>query len=338
MLSLDTRINLLARLGAYILSDNEEWIEIKERAVSANAWFTPAHIDFAIAHIATEYLQKEKLEAWIAQYQGEPAFSGPTNEGVKLVGIVMAGNIPLVGFHDFLCAFISGHNLLIKLSSKDEILLKHLIYKLTEWDAAVGEQVHIADQLKNCNAYIATGSNNTARYFEQYFGKYPHIIRKNRTSVAVLDGNETEDDLDKLTTDVFMYFGLGCRNVTQVCVPEGYDFTRLLDVFSKDKYLINHNKYKNNYDYYLAIYLLNRVPYLTNGFLLMVENALPFSAVSVLHYRYYESKQGLVHALENNDEIQCIVGNGYTPFGTAQQPALNDYADGVDTMQFLIGL
>lgn len=191
---------------------------------------------------------------------------------------------------------------------------------------------------KGCDAYIATGSNNTARYFEQYFGKYPHIIRRNRTSVALLDGAETDEELKLLASDVFTYFGLGCRNVTQLYLPEGYDMERLLKIFSLHEDMMMHHKYKNNYDYYLAIYLLNKVPYLTNGSLLMVENELPFSAVSVLHYQYYKDKNAALKKLEDSEDIQCIVGEGNVPFGAAQKPSLSDYADGVDTMSFLCGM
>jgi len=330
MISLNSRIGLLEELGKYILSDDIRWQETKERAATNNTWFTPAQIALATTNIATEFLQKDKLEQWVAQY--------PMPKEQKQVGIVMAGNIPLVGFHDFLCGFVSGHKLLLKLSSKDTVLITHLIHKLSEWEPQVLEQVRVSEMLKDCDAYIATGSNNTSRYFEQYFAKYPHIIRKNRTSVAVLNGNETGEELTKLAEDVFTYFGLGCRNVTQVCVPAGYDFTKLLEVFQRYDDIIHHNKYKNNYDYQLAVYLLNRVPYLTNGSILLVENALPFSAVSVLHYRYYDNEQELTKELQTSGDIQCIVGNDFTPFGAAQLPALNDYADGVDTMAFLCSL
>lgn len=330
MLSVEKRTELLVRLGKYMLSENKQWLEIQEKATYANAWFTLDHISIAITNIATELLDKTKLDSWLSQYS--------IPEGPKKVGIVMAGNIPLVGFHDFLCGFITGHQLFLKLSSKDEILLKHLIDQLITWDPQVGKQVHIAEQLKNCEAYIATGSNNTARYFEQYFGRYPNIIRKNRTSVAILEGDETEDELTELGKDVFTYYGLGCRNVTQVCVPQGYDLTRLLKAFEPYAAYIQHNKYKNNFDYYLAIYLLNRVPYLTNDSILLVENELPFSAVSVLHYRYYNDLNELVHQLQAGQNIQTIVGRGFTPFGEAQRPSLNEYADGVDTMAFLSAL
>ena len=329
-LPLSRRLDLLANLGAYLERNDVNWMDAQDRAVNANPWFTPDHISLAVENIADQYLKKEKLDQWIANYT--------LPQTVKKVGIVMAGNIPLVGFHDFLCGFVSGHQLLIKQSSKDEILLKYLLLKLGEWEPEVTEQVQIADRLNDCDAYIATGSNNTARYFEQYFGKYPHIIRRNRTSVAVLDGTETDEELALLADDVYLYYGLGCRNVTQVCVPRGYSFEQLLRVFNKHNNYADLNKYKNNYDYHLAIYLLNRVPYMSNESLLMVENDLPFSAVSVLHYRYYDDKDALVKQLQGSEDIQAIIGRGFIPFGDSQKPALSEYADGVDTMAFLCGL
>lgn len=319
----------MTKLGNYMLSNEESWMVAKERAGIMNAWFTPSHIELAIENIAHSFLQKDKLEQWINSYRM------PTTS-VK-VGIVMAGNIPLVGFHDFLCGFMSGHELYLKLSSKDEVMLTHLIEKLIEWEPALTQQIQIADRLNHCTAYIATGSNNTARYFEQYFAKYPHIIRRNRTSVAILNGDETEEELKALALDVFAYFGLGCRNVTQLCVPKGYDFSKLLTVFRAFDQM-EHHKYKNNYDYHFAIYMLNRVPYLTNDSLLLVENDLPFSAVSVLHYRYYGDRKALMEELKNSTDIQAIVGRDFIPFGTAQQPTLFDYADGVDAMAFLCSL
>ena len=329
-LTTNKRIDLLASLGIYMAKNELEWMDAQDRAAGANAWFTPEHISLAAENIVDQFLQKDKLQQWLAGY------TLPTKP--KTVGIVMAGNIPLVGFHDFLCGFISGHHLMIKLSSKDEVLFKFLLGMLIEWEPAIASQVTISERLNNCDAYIATGSNNTARYFEQYFGKYPHIIRRNRTSVAVLDGAETDEELALLADDVYLYYGLGCRNVTQVCVPRDYDFARLLNVFDKHNNYADLNKYKNNYDYHLAIYLLNRVPYMSNESLLMVENDLPFSAVSVLHYKYYDNKQELLKQLQASPDIQAIIGNGLIPFGDSQKPALGEYADGVDTMAFLCRL
>ena len=230
------------------------------------------------------------------------------------------------------------HQLRLKLSSKDDALLPAILSKLGEWEPEVPDQVKVEERLNGCDAYIATGSNNTARYFEQYFGHVPHIIRKNRTSVAVLDGDETDEELALLADDVYLYYGLGCRNVTQVNVPIGYNFERLLQAFTVHNTYADLNKYKNNYDYHLAIYLLNRVPYMSNESILMVENALPFSAVSVLHYRYYDNKEELISQLRENDAVQAIIGKGFIPFGDSQKPGLADYADNVDTMEFLCTL
>jgi hypothetical protein len=326
----EKRISLLSKLGAYILENDAAWQQAKHTAVAQNGWFTEEQIELASNHIAHEYLNEEKLREWLSQY------SLPTHQ--VQVGIVMAGNIPLVGFHDFVCGFLSGHKLLLKLSSKDTALITRLMRQLGEWDPEFYEQVHTAEMLKGCDAYIATGSNNTARYFEQYFAKYPHVIRRNRTSVAVLDGLEIREELLALGHDIFSYFGLGCRNVTQLCVPEGYDFIPFLKELEGYRNLIDHNKYKNNYDYHLALYLLNKVKHFDNGSLLLAENESPFSAVSVLHYRTYKDRDALMAELRNSSDIQAIVGHEGLPFGTAQIPSLGDYADGVDTMEFLCGL
>jgi hypothetical protein len=329
-LSLERRIDLLCNLGGYMSVNDTVWQHVQERAVRANAWFTAEHVTLAAENIVNQFLQRDKLEKWVSKYK--------LSAHPKTVGIVMAGNIPLVGFHDFLCGFVSGHRLMLKLSSKDEILLTHLLSKLFEWEPSLAQQIKIAERLNGCDAYIATGSNNTARYFHQYFAKYPHIIRRNRTSVAILDGTETDEELALLADDVYLYYGLGCRNVTQVCVPRGYNFEQLLRVFNKHNGYADLNKYKNNYDYHLAIYLLNRIPYMSNESLLMVENELPFSAVSVLHYKYYDDKRQLIDQLTKSEDIQAVIGRGFIPFGDSQKPALSEYADGVDTMDFLCGL
>lgn len=329
-MTLQQRIDIMVRLGQYMLANGEEWQTAKENAVYANPWFTEEHVEMAVANVIREFLDERRLTEWVAAYK-MPATA-------RTVGIVMAGNIPMVGFHDLLCGFIAGHSLVLKLSSKDEVLMKHIVNWMVVTDARVAGRIVISDRLNGCDAYIATGSNNTARYFEQYFSRFPHIIRRNRTSVAVLDGSETDEELLDLGRDVYSFYGLGCRNVTQVCVPSGYNFERLLKVLSHYDTYADFNKYKNNYDYHLAIYLLNRVPYMSNASLLMVENTLPFSAVSVLHYRYYDDREQLAGELRVSEDIQAIVGHGFLPFGSSQCPALSDYADGVDTMQFLCGL
>lgn len=328
MQSLEKRINALVSLGNYLSEKhNEDWQRIKRQATNANAWFTEAHIDAATDSIIKQFLQKEKLQEWISQYL-LPSTS-------RKVGIVMAGNIPMGGFHDMLCGYISGQDIYVKLSSKDDVLMKHLVEKICHYDEDAANTLHMAPQLKGMDAYIATGSNNTARYFEQYFAQYPHIIRRNRTSVAILDGKETDDELHGLSKDILLHFGLGCRNITQICVPEHYDFERILNAMKPYHEYIHHNKYKNNYDYQLAIYLLNKVPYMTDGTLLLIENEIPFSAVSVLHYRFYNDKEKLTETFNHSADIQAIVGHGHIAFGKAQTPSLNDYADGIDTMNFL---
>lgn len=330
MINTEERIELLGKLQEYMLSDDAEWEEMIERANYGNGWFIRPFVENAAHAIAKQYLTPSKLREWLLPYQ--------IPEQKKQIGIVMAGNIPMVGFHDVLCGFVCGHQLKLKLSTKDAVLIPHLIRKLGEWQPEILNQIHFSEMLKHCDAYIATGSNNTSRYFEQYFGKYPNIIRKNRTSVAVMDGTETEEEFELLSKDLFQYYGLGCRNVTQICVPEGYDFSPLLAATAGMKSLMDNHKYANNYDYYLAIYLLNQVPYLTNDMMLLVENDMPFSPVAVLHYRYYKDAAQLASELSASEDLQCIVGHGHQPFGSAQHPSLSHYADGIDTMAFLCSL
>jgi len=332
-MDLQHRINLMTQLGAYILSDDPQWNAAKEKAFLQNAWFIPEFINLAVHNIAHQFLQQKDLEEWAAHYQIPATNDSPVN-----VGIIMAGNIPLVGFHDFLCAFISGHRQTIKTSSKDEVLIKHLVNQLYQLDAGTREYIAFADMLKGCDAYIATGSNNSARYFDYYFRKYPHIIRRNRTSVAILTGDESRDELELLSDDVYRYFGLGCRNVTKLYVPKDYDFVPLLDAFSKYNYLADQHKYRNNYDYQLALMILNKTFYMTNGSVILREDASVFSPISQLHYEFYTSRDEVVATLRNNSDIQAIAGKDHFPFGQLQQPRLMDYADGVDTMQFLMKL
>jgi hypothetical protein len=332
-MNLQQRLQLLNRLGEYIIQNGDNWQAAKEKAYRQNGWFTPEFIDLAAGNMANAFLDAGRLQAWVQQYQ-VPA----TQPGAKNIGIIMAGNIPLVGFHDLLCAFVSGHRQTIKTSSKDDVLIKHLVQQLYDWDAATRELIAFADMLKGCDAYIATGSNNSSRYFEYYFGKYPHIIRRNRTSVAVLSGQETTAQLEQLADDVYLYFGLGCRNVTKIYVPEGYDFVPLLESFRKYHHLADHNKYKNNYDYGLAILILNKEFYMTNESIILREHVSLFSPIAQLNYEYYGNLPELMATLKNNHDIQCITGTAAVPFGQAQQPSLTDYADGVDTLQFLLEL
>lgn len=330
-MNLQMRIDTAIQLGEYILSGSGEWQEAKHRASLINPWFTPEFIDIAAENIAKHFLDKQKLESWTSLYKIE-------TENPKKIGIVMAGNIPLVGFHDFLSVFISGHKAVIKASSKDEVLIKHLVQKLTEWNKELSELIVFQEMLKGCFAYIATGSNNSARYFEYYFKKYPHIIRRNRTSVAVLDGNETPQQLEKLADDVHLYFGMGCRNVTKMFVPKDYDFIPLLAAFKKYDYFKDHHKYKNNYDYYLALHILNGKFYMANESIILAENPAIFSPISQLNYEFYSDKNAVAQSLKSLNDLQCAVGHDYIPFGQAQLPSLIDYADGIDTINFLINL
>ena len=329
-MQLQQRINLLVDLKKYLVAENDSWQTAKQKAFAENGWFTDEFVTLAATNITNEFLEKKNLEYWVRGYEIPQENLHPKN-----VGLIMAGNIPLVGFHDFLSVFINGHRQTIKPSSKDSVLIRHLVEQLYLWEPETREYISFAEMLRGCDGYIATGSNNSARYFEYYFGKYPNLIRRNRTSVAILDGNETGDDLKKLADDVYVYFGLGCRNVTKLYVPAQYDFIPLLEAFSKFNYLADHHKYKNNYDYQLALLILNKKYYMTNGSVLLTEAQSPFSPISVLHFEYYDGSSGTGSFLRDNEDIQCIVGKGHIPFGLAQQPGLRDYADGNDTMQFL---
>ncbi len=332
-LPLKERITLLTKLGNYIGSQKIEWLNIKEKATLYNSWFIPEFVEAAMDEIRSRFLDAEKLQQWIAGYP-----IPETGAGEEKVGVVMAGNLPAVGFHDLLCGFVSGRKMVLKVSSKDKILIPHFIDKLIEWEPLVNEYLTTADMLRDCDAYIATGSNNSARYFKQYFGRYPHIIRRNRTSVAILDGQETPEELEKLADDFLLYFGRGCRNVTKVFVPEGYDFVPVLEAMNKYRFLKDFHHYKNNFDYQLSLLLLNREYYMTNDIVLLRSAETPFSPVGVVNYEYYKDIGDLNASIQGNDDLQCVVGHGYLPFGKTQQPELDDYADGVDTLQFLTSL
>lgn len=327
---LNDKIHLLLQLKKYILSESEEWEQIQESAERKNGWFTREFIRKSIEAIAENYLDESALSLFSERFSG--------SHHPLTVGVVMAGNIPLVGFHDFLCVFLSPHRMAFKCSSKDDVLLPAMIQHMRSINQDLMDGVEQKEMLKNCEAYLATGSNHSAKVFQNYFGKYPHIIRPNKTSVAILDGNETDEDLSLLADDVYQYFGLGCRNVTKIFVPENYQFEPLLSAFRKYDYLKDHNKYRNNLDYQLALYILNNQYYMSNDSILLVQNESIFSAVSVLHYSHYNPLDALLLELQNNPEIQTIVGRGFTPFGAAQHPELTDFADGIDTVEFLNSL
>ena len=304
------------------------------QAQNKNAWFVKSNSINALIEICN-LLESNSLNKLLKAYiELEKEVVAP-----KVIGIVMAGNIPLVGFHDLLCVLVSGHKAKVRLSSDDSVLIPAITEILFEMYPEFKNQVEFVSQLSGMDAVIATGSNNTARYFDYYFGKYPSLIRKNRNSVAVLNGNESDQELTQLGHDIFDYFGLGCRNVSKLYVPEGYSFDQFfgaLEVFSP---IMEHNKFMNNYDYHRALFLLDGIPFLTNNFLIVRENEAYATPVSVLHYEYYSSLNDLELKLASDNElIQCRVGVNGLPFGSAQQPDILDYADGVDTMQWLLSL
>jgi hypothetical protein len=297
-----------------------------------NGWFTPENVTMAIKAIADE-LTIENLTKWTNQYPSLNSARAELN-----VGIVMAGNIPLAGFHDFLTVLISGHNLTAKISSKDPELILFISNILCDINPDFRNRITLTDGLiKGFNAVIATGSDNTSRYFEYYFGKYPHIIRKNRNSISIIEGNETEEELSRLGSDVFSYFGLGCRSVSKIYLPTGYDITRLAQNWSGFNQVINHNKYANNYDFNKAVFIVNKDEFIDTGYLLFKKSSGISSPVAVLYYDFYDSINNVLIEIERiRTKIQCIVSRNEIPFGRAQWPHLWDYADGTDTVDFLL--
>jgi hypothetical protein len=297
-----------------------------------NQWFTPANVTMAIKAIAHE-LTLENLKKWTNSYPAMNETISPIN-----VGIIMAGNVPLVGFQDFLTVLISGNNVVAKTSSKDSELIVHLSNILCSVNPGFSGKIRFAEGiLSGFDAVIATGSDNSSRYFEYYFGKYHHIIRKNRNSVAILKGNETDMELENLGSDIFSYFGLGCRNVSKIYLPEGYDLHTMIKNWKRYSDVIMHSKYANNYDYNMAIYLVNKEKFLDTGYMLLKESGELSSPVSVLYYEFYNSEEKLSVQIDKiRDKIQCIAGKNYIPFGKLQFPKLWDYADNIDTLDFLL--
>lgn len=349
------RINAFSRLGEFLrllgndaLEDEQgnnnvqfkNLVKVIEDSYLHNGWFLEENVRHMLLSLGKS-MTKTSLEEWTSKYQG-----GLDNENkVKTVAVVMAGNIPAVGFHDWLTVLMSGNRVLAKLSSDDNKLIPAISELLISIEPEFESLISFTDgKLSDFDAVIATGSGNTGRYFDYYFGKYQNIIRKNRNGVAVLSGNETTDDFEQLADDVFMYFGLGCRNVSKLFVPKNYDFTPMLDVFSKREEISNHHKYFNNYEYNKAIYLVNSRPHLDAGNILLVEDNAFASPVSVLYYEEYSDLSNLNRRLMMEQaSIQCVIShnpkvNTKLVFGQSQQPQLWDYADGVDTVEFLIGL
>jgi hypothetical protein len=339
-MNLKNRIEAFAELGNILRNSltrqGTEYAEIIEELIEfqhiSNPWFTPSNVKMAVKAIAGE-LTEENLKKWTSNY---PSLS--KNMIPMRVGIIMAGNIPLAGFHDFLCVLISGNIVVAKTSSKDSDLIVRIGDILCKIEKRFNDRIEFTDGvLAKFDAVIATGSDNSSRYFDYYFGKYPNIIRKNRNSVAVIEGDESDADLKNLGLDIFSYFGLGCRNVSKVFLPEKYEIEKLTGAWNSFSELVNHTKYGNNYDFNKAVYLVNREKFLDTGFLLLKEDKGLSSPVSVLYYERYKSLDYADNQLNiYSDKIQCITGNGRVPFGKAQFPKLWDYADNIDTLDFLL--
>lgn len=297
-----------------------------------NPWFTPENVRKALRATAT-ILTEDILVQWMEAYPELKEEKEPVR-----AGIIMAGNIPLVGFHDFMSVLISGNNLIAKTSSKDPGLIPLLGEMLCAVNPAFRKRIEFTSgTISGFDVVIATGSNNSSRYFEYYFGKYPHIIRKNRTSIAILDGNESAVDLTLLGDDVFSYFGLGCRNVSKIFIPAGYDLSGIADNWSSFSGIIRNEKYANNYDFNKAVYIVNKENYTDLGYMLLKEDNTLMSPVSVLYYQHYDSVENLNNIIDpQKDSIQCIISRHHVPFGKAQEPHPWDYSDGVDTIDFLL--
>lgn len=351
MSEINNRIHAFVKLGEFfaLFSENINENELDSKfdknlidgfkhqlklAKENNRWFTDENLQFSFKQWS-EALTESNLKKWLSAYKIDHIQS-------KSVAIIMAGNIPLVGFHDFLCVLISGHSVILKLSSNDKYLLPYLAKYLEYVESSFrGKIIFTEDKLENYDAVIATGSNNTSRYFEHYFGKKPNIIRKNRNSVAVLTGNESTNQLEALGEDIFRYYGLGCRSVSKLFVPENYDFDSFFKAIYKFKPIINENKYANNYDYNKAVYLMSLFNVLENGFLMLKEDENYASPIASVFYEYYSNINSLKTKIEENSErIQCIVSNDFNlnevNFGETQKPKLWDYADEIDTMKFLL--
>ncbi len=331
------RIKILGLLGEQLRSEGVAE-EIVLQAKNENPWFTPESIKRAIKELSTHYFDQAKIEEWLSSYPSKKIEP-------KSVGLILAGNIPLVGIHDIITVFLSGHKAQLKLSDKDKVLTLYILSLLKGIDARTTSHFGQVERLQDFDAVIATGSNSSGKLFQKYFSNVPNIIRTNRNGVAVIHKSSTEANLRKISEDIFSYFGLGCRNVSKLYIEEGVDKARVFEAIEHRREIINHHKYKNNYDYAYALYLLNKEDFFTNDFLIMRPHIEIVSRISVLHYEYFSDATKLAEELSAQaDKIQCIVsdqpvGNlSVFPFGGSQSPGLSDYADGVDTMQFLLEL
>jgi hypothetical protein len=331
-------LTALANLGDSLKAAiNDE--SLIHRAFTYNNWFTPEFQKQAFLSWSN-LLKIENLQNWLAPYQLEIQ-----ENASKTVAIIMAGNIPLVGLHDLISVLVCGHRALIKPSSDDKVLMEWVVKELKNIDSEFENFIELSEerQMKNFDVIIATGSNNSFRYFEYYFKDKPSLLRKNRNSIAVLRGNESKETLELLADDVFQYFGLGCRNVSKLLIPKDFFVDPMFEAFEKYKEHINHHKYANNYTYHKAIFLMNLTAHLDNNFLLFKQDEKIASPLGVLLFDYYENEEQVKSYLnQHEEEIQCVVSDmnliGAIPFGQSQNPQLNDYADGIDTISFLKGI
>jgi hypothetical protein len=313
----------------------EDWALIKEKAYIKNKWFEEVFVNQNLDQWI-EALQPKAVETWLQAY---PEFAMQEKE----LGIIMAGNIPMVGFHDLICGLAAGWKVRVKLSSDDEVLIKFWVEKASQIMPELADRILFSDQFKGLDAAIATGSNNSAHYFEYYFKNIPHLLRKNRNSVAVLTGSESPEILTALGHDAFDYFGLGCRNITHLFLPKDYAFKPLFDAWETFNWIYNHNKYVNNYHYHKALLLMNLDPHLDTGFLLVKERMELYSPVGMLNYSFYENPDEVSRIIASKlDEIQCVVSthpqvSGLKP-GDTQKVHLGDYADGKDVMAWFSSL
>lgn len=336
-MDLNLRIKSLSLLGQVLANrlKSREFEFVIKQAEQKNLFFTEPFVRYAFEKLI-EKLDHQTLQNWIAPYI---SYFGSVD---KTLAVIMAGNIPMVGFDDFLAGLLCGFRLKLKLSSKDDVLLNALIAELIKIEPKFSACISVVtDELTPFDALIATGSNQSSVYFEHYFAKYPHIIRKSRTSCAILNGNESDKDLALLADDIFFYFGLGCRSISKLYVPQGYSFEKLQAAFARYSYFEKHFPYQNNYDYQKSIKLINKEAFLEISPVLLVENTSFATPISLLHYEYYSSENAVLSKIEaNRSRLQCVVGNlqGCIPFGKAQSPSLSDYADGVNTLDFLRGL
>jgi hypothetical protein len=338
MMTRELFLRSMSALREFLSSDDPAVGNAIEQAYQQNPWFIPSFSKEAFRAISRQYLDEEKCGDWLSHY--------PVRRGAsKNVGIIMAGNVPLVGFHDLLCVLASGHRAIIKLSEKDAILSRLLTDHLIKLDPIFQSYITYTSKLVNYDAVIATGSNNSARYFEYYFRDHPHILRKNRNGVAVLTGNETDEEIELLGRDIFLYFGLGCRNVSKLFVPEGYDFERWHSFFRDWAFVSEHHKYRHNLDYNHAIYIINQVPHVNLGHLVLKEDDSIASRIGCVYYSFYMDQDSLPDELsQRQNEIQCLVSIGkigeweHIQPGMTQEPELSHYADGIDTMDFLTSL